>query len=185
MRPKRLRHAFLVPCLALLLGACSQFVIHSSHDPQADFAALHTFAWLPRDQADPADQITPNENFDRRIKADIEQDLRSKGFTPAGAAAADFLLNYRLSSTPVSAVQGDPSFGGWGGWWMMTPGWEAQYSDDYDEGALYIAVLDPNSQRVFWLGVAEARLLPSMSFERTLKRIDAAVTDILASFPAH
>jgi hypothetical protein len=167
----------------LLLAACSQFVISSHYDPQTDFAALHTFGWLPRGEAAPADQMTPNENFDRRIKADIEQDLRAKGFVPAGDAAPDFLLNYRLTSTPVSAIQGDPSFGGWGGWWMMTPGWQAQYSADYDEGALYVAVLDPNSQRMFWVGAAQARLLPSMSFERTLKRIDAAVADILKSFP--
>jgi len=173
----------VVACLALLLAGCSQFVVNSRHDPQADFGALHTFGWLPRDEADPADQMTPNENFDRRIRADIEQDLRGKGFAPAGSAAPDFLLNYRVSSTPVSAVQGDPSFGGWGGWWMMTPGWEAQFSDDYDEGALYIAVLDPDRQRMFWLGVAEARLLPSMSFDRTLERIDAAVAAILKSFP--
>jgi hypothetical protein len=172
-----------VPCLALLLAACSQFVIRSHHDPQADFAALHTFAWLPRDQAAPADQITPNENFDRRIRADVEQDLRAKGFTPASGDDPDFLLNWRLSSTPVSAVQGDPSFGGWGGWWMMTPGWQAQYSDNYDEGTLYVAVLDPDSQRMFWLGTAQARLLPSMSFARTIERIDDAVAAILKSFP--
>jgi len=46
----RSRYLLVVPCLALLLAACSQFVVSSHSDPQTDFAALHTFAWLPRDQ---------------------------------------------------------------------------------------------------------------------------------------
>jgi len=183
MHPRPRRPPLLAPALALLVTACSQFVVHSHYDPQADFAPLRTFAWLPREQAAPGDQETPDENFDRRIVADAEQDLVAKGFRPAGDAEPDFLLNYRYSTTPVSAVQGDPSYGGWGEWWLMTPGWEAQYRDDYDEGALHLAVLDPQRQRVFWIGVAEARLVPSMSYERSIARIDAAVAGMLKQFP--
>lgn len=174
-----------VPVLALLLGGCSRFVVRSHYDPQADFAALRTFAWLPRDQAAPGDQMTPNENFDRRIVADVEGDLIAKGFRRADGAAPDFLLNYRYTTTPVSAVQGDPTYGGWGAWWLVTPGWEAQYSDDFDDGALHLAVLDPAHQRAFWIGVAEARIIPTMSFERTIARIDDAVAAMLQRFPPH
>ena len=170
-------------CLLVLLPGCSRFMVSSNHDPSANFAALRSFAWLPADQAAPGDQETPNENFDRRIREDVEQDLRAKGYVPAGSGQPDFLLNYRYTTSPVDAVQGEPSYGGWGEWWLMTPGWEADYSDDYDEGALHIAVLDPVRQRMFWVGVAEARVLPSMSYARTLKRIDEAVAAILKRFP--
>ena len=174
MHPSHHRPLLLAAALALL-AACSQFVVHSHYDPQVDFAALRTFAWLPRDQAAAGDQETPDENFDRRIVADVERDLVAKGYRPAGASEPDFLMNYRYSTTPVSAVQGDPSYGGWGTWWLMTPGWEAQYTDDFDEGALHLAVLDPERQRAFWIGVAQARIVPSMSYARSVARIDDAV----------
>lgn len=58
-----------------------------------------------------------------------------------------------------------------------------QATDDFDEGALFIAVLDPKSQHMIWVGVAEARLLPNLSYERTLGRIDDAVSQILERFP--
>jgi len=181
MRPRR--HRRLLLTLALLVAACSRFVVRSHYDPQADFASLRTFAWLPRDQAAPGDQQTPDENFDRRIVVDVERDLVAKGFHPAGADAPDFLLNYRYTTTPVLAVQGDLSYGGWGEWWLMTPGWEAEYSDDFDEGALHLAVLDPERQRAFWIGSAEARIVPSMSYERTIVRIDDAVAAMVKRFP--
>jgi hypothetical protein len=181
MLPRRHRHSLLA--LAFLAASCSRFVVRSHYDPQTDFASLRTFAWLPRDQAAPGDQQTPDENLDRRIVADVERDLVAKGFRPAGDGAPDFLLNYRYTTTPVLAVQGDPSYGGWGEWWLMTPGWEAEYSDDFDEGALHLAVLDPERRRVFWIGSAEARIIPSMSYDRTIARIDDAVAAMLKRFP--
>jgi hypothetical protein len=117
--------------------------------------------------------------------ASVEREPLAKGFRRADGAAPDFLLNYRYTTTPVSAVQGDPTYGGWGDWWLVTPGWEAHYSDDFDDGALHLAVLDPAHQRAFWIGVAEARIIPTMSFERTLARIDDAVAAMLRSFPPH
>src|SRR5262245_27421996 len=177
------RRRLLALALLFLVTACARFVVRSHYDPQVDFDTLRTFAWLPRDQAGAGDQETPDENFDRRIVADVERDLTAKGYRPAGAGEPDFLLNYRYSTTPVTAVQGDPSFGGWGEWWLMTPGWEAQYTDDFDEGSLHLAVLDPERQRAFWIGSAEARLIPSMSYERSIARIDEAVAAMLKRFP--
>jgi hypothetical protein len=48
---------------------------------------------------------------------------------------------------------------------------------------LFIAALDPKTKRMLWLGVAAARLLPHISYERSLNRIDDAAEQILKSFP--
>lgn len=50
-------------------------------------------------------------------------------------------------------------------------------------GALYIAVIDPGTRRMIWVGVAETRLVPTMSLDRKAKRVDQAVRSILAGFP--
>jgi hypothetical protein len=177
------RYRFVVPCVALLMAACSQFAVRSRQDPGIAFTSLRTFAWLPRSEAEPADQNVQHRGFDRRIRATVEHELRQKGFEPAGEGVANFLLNYRITSSATSSVRGASSVAGWGGWWMGWPGWEGAYTENYDRGAFFIAALDPKTKRMTWLGVAEARLLPHISYERSLERIDDAVEDILESFP--
>lgn len=179
----RLASAALVVLPYLVLTGCSAAIVHSHYDPNADFDALRTYAWLPPDQAAPGDQETPNENFDRRIRADVERDLQAKGYRPAAGGTPDFLLNYRYSTTAVSALQGDPSYVDWGSWWSVGPGWELESRDDYEEGSLFLAVLDPDRQRMYWLGIAQARIVPTMSYGRTIERIDEAVAEMLKRFP--
>lgn len=173
----------LIPCLALALAACSQFHVRSRQDPAVAFGSLRTFAWLPKHEAAPADQDVQDRSFDRRIRAAVDRQLREKGYEPATDGDPDFLLNYRVASTPSTSMRGDPSLGGWGGWWIGWPGWEGFSTEGYDEGALFIAALDPETRHLIWVGVAQARLLPHVSYERTLDRIDDAVEHILESFP--
>jgi hypothetical protein len=146
---------------------------------------MRTYAWLPPDQAAPADQRVQDRYFDRRIRADVAKELAAKGYRPAESGEKpDFLLNYRLASEPASVMRSDPH-GYWGGVWgasWMTGG-DAYYTDNYDEGALYIAALDPTSKHMVWVGLAQARLVPTMSLERKAKRVDAAVHQILERFP--
>jgi Domain of unknown function (DUF4136) len=66
---------------------------------------------------------------------------------------------------------------------MAWPDASAVYSQSYDEGTLYIAVIDPHTKRRIGVGAAQARLVPTMSLERKAKRIDAAAHAILADFP--
>jgi hypothetical protein len=170
--------------LGVALAGCSRFAVRTRHDPSADFAALHTFAWLPPNEAAPADQYVLDRAIDARIRSAVGGELRAKGFGPAEGAAPDFLLNYRLASTPASGARGDPMRFGWGtGWWVGWAGSEAIYTESYDNGALFLAVLDPRSRRMIWIGAAEARLLPHISLERSLERVDAAVHRILEDFP--
>jgi hypothetical protein len=177
-----------VTVLALALGvtACSQFTVRSRQDPSEDFGALRTFAWLAISEAAPADQVTQDRAVDRRIRTDVEQALQAKGYAPApDAQSADMLLNWRITSRPASSMRNDPSFAPWGtGWWTGWQGGAAVYSDDYDTGTLFIAVLDARRRQVIWLGAAEARLLTHISLDRRLGRVDDAVRDTLKDFPA-
>jgi hypothetical protein len=177
------RHRLAATWAALVLVGCTQFLVRSHRDPAVSFANLRTYAWLPKDQAEPADQNVQHRGFDRRIRADVERALQEKGYAPASGGDADFLLNYRVTSTPTEAMRGTRSVGGWGGWWIGWPGWEGAYTENFDQGALFIAALDPQSKHMTWLGVAQARLLPHISYDRSLGRIDDAVQKILEDFP--
>jgi hypothetical protein len=174
--------------LVLVFGltACSQFTVRTRQDPSQDFHALHTFAWLPVSEAAPVDQVTQDRAVDRRIRTDVEKELQAKGYAPAAdIQSADLLLNWRITSKPASDMRRDPSFAPWGtGWWTGWQGGSAVYSDDYDTGTLFLAVLDARRRQVVWLGAAEARLLPHVSLERRLGRVDDAVHDVLKAFPS-
>jgi hypothetical protein len=171
-------------CLLVVttVAACGQFRVRTRHDPNVDFARLHTYAWLPRSEAEPADQRVLDRAVDARIRARVDADLRAKGFAPSGDAPPDFFLNYRLASSPDSAA-GGPGPYAWGGWWAAWNGAEGIYRESFDVGALYLAVDDPATKRIIWLGAAEARLVPHISHERRMKRVDSAVDQILEGFP--
>jgi hypothetical protein len=168
----------------LAVAGCSRFSVRSVHDPAANFRDLRTYAWLPTEEAAPADQRVQDRLLDRQLRATVDTELRAKGFRPADPGQQpDFLLNYRFSTTPASSLQADPDVRFGGAAWMAWPDASAVYSQSYDEGTLYIAVIDPRTKRRIWVGAAEARLVPTMSLDRKKKRVEAATRSILAGFP--
>jgi hypothetical protein len=180
----RVRLILLVLVALATVGACSRFSIRSGADRSVDFARLRTYAWLPREEAALEDQRVLDRYIDTRIRAGAAKALDAKGYQAAGEATPDFLLNYRVASAPAEAVKGDPARYFYGPGWYGWPGIETLYTEGYDAGTLYIAALDPTSKRIIWLGAADARLLPHVSLERRVRRVDAAVAQILARFPA-
>ena len=162
--------------------ACSQFGVRSSRDPGADFTRLQTYAWMPLDQVEPADQRVLDRYIDKRIRSAVDRELGAKGFRPAPEGEPDFYLNYRVSTTPDDAVKLGRHVhhgAGWGAW----PGAETLFRENYDTGTLYLAALDGGSKRAIWLGAAQARLLPHVSLEKRAERVDDAIHAILADFP--
>lgn len=166
---------------AAVLAGCTRFDVRSRQDPAADLGRVQTYAWLPAAEAEPADQRVNDRLIDRRIRAATENELRTKGYQPATGGSPDVLLNYRVSTSGEQVVHANqPQYlrGLWDGWGGM----EGVY-DSYDVGTLYIAVLDGKAKRMIWVGAARTRLLPHVSDEKRVKRVDAAIHEILASFP--
>jgi len=181
----RLRAASALLVLAgLALAGCSRFAVRSVHDPAANLRSVRTYAWLPPEEAAPADQRLQDRYLDRRLRTAVDTQLRAKGIVPAAPGQQpDVLLNYRLSTSAATSLHADPDIRFGGSAWLAWPDASALTSQTWDQGALYIAMIDPRSRRMIWVGVAEARLVPTMSLDRKAKRVDDAVRSILAGFP--
>lgn len=166
----------LILIVAVATVACSQYEqlsVRSAWDRGADFSRLQTFAWLPGADAEPGDQRAADRVVDGRLRADVDRVLRAKGFAPAAAGAApDFLLNYRITT---DAEWGSSE-------WQ--PGWAGTATVIADDpGTLYLGVLDPTTRKLLWFGATPARLLPHLSMETQLGRVDTGVEKILKRFP--
>jgi hypothetical protein len=183
MESPRIRHAAAFLAVACALAGCTRFNIRSRQDPSFDFGGLRTYAWLPVSEAAPADQRTLNRILSARIQRAIESELRGKGYAPADGPP-DFLLNYRLATQPASDVKGDPRRAFADAFWWGLPDSEGFYTESYDEGTLYVAILDAETRRIRWVGAAGARLMPTSSMENAEKRVDDAVHQIMERFPA-
>jgi hypothetical protein len=175
--------AVVLLAVACVVAGCAKFDVRSRRDPAADFGRLRTYAWLPASEAAPADQRTLNRLITARIQRAIERELRAKGYRAADASP-DVLVNWRLASQPASDVHGNAARTFAEGFWFGWPGSDSFYNETYDEGTLYVGVLDPATRHMIWVGAAGARLLPTLSMEKTEKRVDDAVHQIMETFPA-
>jgi len=79
----RIRTAFPFILLAgLVVAGCSRFSVRSTHDPAANFRDLRTYAWLPSEQAAPADQRVQDRYLDRRLRAAVDAELAARATRP-------------------------------------------------------------------------------------------------------
>jgi hypothetical protein len=188
-----MRHATLgIASAVALLVACSGIRVNTDYDPAVDFSALRTFAWIdpelreePRpENAMPTDPFTRNTLIDKRVREEVEANLKSRGYQPAAEGETpDFLLRYELVSRPVERDYPVFVSGGYGyGYRGYGYGTGVGYgrSVTYDEGTLIIDVIDPATQRIAWRGYGTSQ---SRDAQLDAERVQQNVTEILERFP--
>jgi len=178
----------LVMGAVLLAGGCSQVLIQSDFDPSANFSALKTYAWYEAEQPKTGDIRLDNPMLDAQIRASIEKALNAREYNKVDADP-DFQLVYHVvvskelevttTSTPVY-----PS--GYYGWrYVAAPVWvERPAVYTYDQGTLIVDVIDARNQKMVWRGSIQAELNRTATPEQRAKRLDAAVTKMIAEIPS-
>lgn len=158
--------------------------VDTEHEPGTDFAALKTYAWIPRPPRDTIASRFDEAFVEKRVRAAVDAGLAAKGYRQTGAGA-DFLLAYhaalatRMSSRTIHERYGYS--GGWGaGAGSMQP--QAQLYE-YDEGSLLLDVVEGRTRRLLWRGSVRTKVDSRASRERNAARIDEAVRLLLARFP--
>ena len=171
--------------VVFLAGCASQRVdwdYDTSDQARQQMAGWETYAWLTSESEEKMPYQLDGLQ-DRRIRAAVNQDLQSKGFSEVKPSEADFLVNYitktktRREENQVSASLGY-GFNSWG----MGMRTETQVRD-YEEGSLLVDFVDPATKELVWRGRSQARIPELSTPAKRTEQINKAVNSILKGFP--
>jgi len=177
--------------MAVLLGAACTSPIKTAYDsdPEADFARYKSYAWIkdgpligPSVGEAGSSYISPID--DQRIRAGVEGELATKGYSKAASReGADLIVSYSIGTQEKTRVRQDPGRSsvyypgyGYGGWY----GGSTVSVQQYTEGTLAIEFWDRRSKQAVWVGWASKRLSKSDDSHETIRQ---AVTMTLEPFP--
>jgi hypothetical protein len=183
--------------VALLLFAGSAVAlaginVRTEIDKSFDFTKLKTFAWHPhpgevkillsKDSNARAEPV--KRQYEPVLMKTVEQEMVKRGYTLASGGAADFQLIYYVfiatGSTSQTMGQFLPTNATWG-LPMFPPA--TQHLDLSPQGSIVLDAAAPAGGALVWRGVAESKVeLTNSEAERT-KKVQEAMTKIVAKFP--
>lgn len=163
----------LIACVLALTMSCSTVSVNYDFDPDADFAALRTFDWLPL----PA-EARRHELVIKRVRHEVRTQLGAKGITRV-ADHPDFLIALHGGrQSRVDVIDWGYTYGRYGRYW----GRGVEFYE-YDEATLVLDFIDARKKELIWRGSATGIVDPYATPEQRSMRIREAVTKILAHFP--
>ncbi len=175
-----------VMSLLLVLTACSSGpTIRSDFDRSADFTAYKTFNFV-----DPlgTDKHGYSTLVTSHFKAAAREQMESLGYTYSDASP-DLLVNFFSNTENRTDIRSSPSvtasYGYYGyrsGLYMGFPMYNDTETVHYKVGTLNIDVVDAESKKLIWEGIAEGKLSDE-AMENPRAAINSAVTQIFQRYP--
>lgn len=196
-----LRSAASLVLATILISGCNTISTSSDYVRGTNFSSLKTYNWVTVDQPVTGDIRVDNTLVDSRIRKAIEANLSAKGYEKLTSGDPDFLVSYqaaiegKLDVTTVSMPYSVPSIdprgnyrGGayYGGGFYGSAfayGGSETFVSQYDEGSVFIDIVNPKTKKIMWRGIGKATVLEKATPEKREARINEGVTKILSEFP--
>jgi uncharacterized protein DUF4136 len=167
--------------------------IKTNQDPQADFAAIKTYAWLPPApliknvaSEDVSNPTLSQEALGPAIVAAVDRQLTARGLKQTDRETADVHVAYFAALT----VGFDQSYLGehYGyvtGWPSpIAPGLAPSTSSTvYEKGAIVIDIVQRAAKRAIWRGSMVTRVAQERTLEERIKRVNEATERVFQKFP--
>ena len=162
--------------------------VRSDFDRTAVFSSYKTFDWIAPPVRASQDEVRPgpegpfarNSLLDKRIRAAVNSNLRSRGFRNVEGGESNFRLNYHITFKDKLVGSGS-NFGYTGryhhGTFSSGFNWSVR---QYQQGTIIIDVVDRDKDQLVWRGWVESRNPDGNYDEREINR---AVNQILMRFP--
>jgi len=173
-------------CLSLaFLASCSSVDVKTDYDPDVDFSAYKTYAWVGNGGVMEGTTLESYPLVAKRVKASTDRDLQERGLVLVDdPETADFAVVIHAGTEEKMQVT---NYGGSYGYYSYDPWWgpygghtDVSY---YTEGSLVIDFVDVKSRELAWRGIGTAVVKGYSDPEEAQKNIDKVVDRILAGFP--
>jgi Domain of unknown function (DUF4136) len=188
MSTRVLTSLFVVAALLPAIGGCAgqesreKLFIQNQFDTDIDFAAYHSYAWVPDDAAWANSVFLTNPELPGMIGTAVDRQLAAKGFEKTAADAANFLIAMSASVRDVTVIS-KHRYQGWSHGYnrsALTNVNTATQLDKMSEGTLILEIIDAASEGVVWQSRAAGVVSPRDDLE---KAVEAAVARMLEAFP--
>ena len=163
-----------------IFNSCDSIRVSSDYNKNVDFSSLKSYAF----SKDGIDQVKINDIDKKRILKAIDVELYNKGFRK-NSINPDFIINFftetnqKINYYPSSNYYGSAvSYGGMGhyaGSWYLD-------SYNYNEGVLFIDIVDNKNSELVWQGIGKGYIYTDKPEKKNAK-INAIVGKILLQFP--
>ena len=166
--------------LAAPVAGCASPKIGYDFDRSVNFSAYHAYEWIPRAQEATGDRRLDSSLIDARIRAAIDAQLRSKGYTATAEEKPQFLVAYHVGMKDLIKGSSTQNYMG-----DRAHGTYTTLSDvqAYKEGTLLIDIVDAGSKHLVWQASALAEVEEGLSPKERDERINDIVRAMLSHFP--
>ena len=187
VRAGRMITAVVFACL--LLSACADKPTYDvDYDQSFPFAGYKTYRWYDDDHARESPYRRRNSG-DQRVRNTANQELMQRGYEESLNGRADFWVNYHVTKRQTQKVIGQEQ-GMHGGVGVGTCGKSVSVGyfsgpsvKTYEDGTAVFDVIDINTGKIVWRGVAEGRLKNNMSKAEREQLTITVIHELLKQFP--
>lgn len=167
--------AALLPTVIACTTLTSDIKVETFAQPNTSPSAYKTYAWAGSAQVvfDPVGQWEqPTLDTDEEVRFVINRELRDSGLIQV-ETEPDLYVGFAAGvDTSVLELKQDPE------------NEDEMIPTNVPKAALVIALIDASTGYTVWMGYAEGNVQKQQSIENIRKRIDFAVTEILAPYQA-
>lgn len=180
---------------AVALAACNTIPVATDYDPGWTLPSGASFAWIERKGGEGRDPFVDSDLVQTRVERAVDEQLRAQGLQRVDSAGeAQLLVAYHIGEEERIDIDTFHSWYGyypcWGcygaGYWPRH-GYGHGYGYDpfgpdiwvreYTQGKLMVDLVDAQSRKLVWRGVAERRM-PTL---RTPAERDAYIRETVAA----
>ena len=169
------KYFFILLAAGLGLTSCSPFQVRSDYAETANFNNYKTYKLR-------IDDLKLNDIDKDRVLNELSKQLQSRGLSVG--ENPDLIVNVKANHKKIQDVNMDRSFGGmygWGGPFGWGVGMNRTWTNNYNQGALIVDLIDSRTQKLVWQGVGSGISVDSPKAKQ--KQIPKIMEEIMATYP--
>ena len=170
----------LLIAFATILTSCNSIRVSSDYNEEINFTEFKTYAFSKSG----IDKVEINDIDKKRILRAIDVELYNKGYRKS-SIEPDFLINFFTKTNKKIDYYPSNNYYGYavpyGGMGHYASSWYL-YSFSYNEGVLFIDIIDRNKNELVWQGIGKGYIYNDKPDNKN-EKIKAMVNKILLQFP--